>query len=428
MTTNSTLSWYHDSAGDLPGFPHLRSSETADVCVIGAGFTGSSASLTLAQKGISVICLERSSHIGEGASGLNGGQIHPIFNAKLTDHIKSAGIDDSLKLWELTKEALHYLKQRLEYFGDDCDFRHGLMQLCYNEKEKTEFSRELETLNKYLSPDFGNILNQKQIQQQIHSEKLYAGLSLNFGGQIHPLKYLKNLVINAHQHGAKIYYNSPALSIEQTSNGHKITTPKGVVYAKKILLTGNGLMSGLNNKVDRRVIPLRNYIIAINMTNVLNRPMSIPLAASDTKFVVNYFRMTPDNVFLFGGGETYYKEPKNISALVKPAMLKLFPDLQDAEITHSWGGTLGITSSRIPYVHLGVDGVNIAAGFSGVGVLLAPYIGHLLALATFDDYAAQKLEAFNKFRPAPFIGGKYMHKPFAFLGLTWFALRDKLGI
>ena len=339
-------------------------------------------------------------------------------------HIERYGLEDSLKLWHMVQDAQSYLDMRLSQFKQTCDHHFGLIQAGYSQEDADYFKRESDALNRHIDANFTTFLNQNFLHEKIACSQFTSGLDMRMGGQIHPLKYLAALSKQAQKAGADIYFNSAALNIQKNANGYSIITAKGEVRAQKIILTGNGLMGGLHHKVDRHVVPLHNYIIAVK-PEADNMPMQAPLAVSDTKFVVNYFRMTANGVFLFGGGERYLRQPSDIEALVKNAMLKLFPQLENAKVTHAWGGTLGITSSRIPYVHLGEDGLFIAAGFSGAGVLLAPYFGHLLAKASVETET--KLQALTPFRPSPFPGGRIMHKPLAFLGLTWFALRDKLG-
>jgi gamma-glutamylputrescine oxidase len=198
------------------------------------------------------------------------------------------------------------------------------------------------------------------------------------------------------------------------------------VQARRVLLAGNGYLSGLHQDVHAHVMPLHNYIVTTEPLGRAGAEALIRgrLAVSDSRFVVYYFRITPDDRLLFGGGETYTgSQPSDIRALVRPHLLKIFPQLRDARLEHAWGGTLAVTPTRLPYVRELAPALFNASGFSGLGVVLAPFTGKVMAEALLGDDSALKLLAAL---PVPaFPGGAWLRRPAVIAALSWCALLDR---
>ena len=173
-------------------------------------------------------------------------------------------------------------------------------------------------------------------------------------------------------------------------------------------------------------MPINNFIaVTAPLDDVADTLIRSNAAVSDSRFVVNYFRKTPDGRLLFGGGENYRPGfPSDIAGMVRKNLAKVYPQLADIPITHAWGGTLGITMSRMPYVGEIAPGVRVASGYSGQGVMLAPYVGKLLADAAMGDAAG--VELLSRAPTPPFPGGRLLRWPLTVAGLTWYALRDRL--
>src|SRR5690606_39066563 len=150
------------------------------------------------------------------------------------------------------------------------------------------------------------------------------------------------------------------------------------------------------------------------------------VAVADDRFVVNYWRLTEDRRLLFGGGESYgYRFPRDIAGLVRKPMLAIYPQLGDARITHAWGGTLAITMNRMP--HFTRDGgVYTASGYSGHGVAMATMAGQMIAQAVAGD--AAQFDTMARIRTSPFPGGAALRTPLLALAMTWYGLRDRLGV
>ena len=173
-------------------------------------------------------------------------------------------------------------------------------------------------------------------------------------------------------------------------------------------------------------MPINNFILATApLGERADEIIRSDAAVSDSRFVVNYFRKSPDGRLLFGGGENYLPGfPSDLAGFVRRHMLKVYPKLADAPITHAWGGSLGITMNRTPYVRALAPGVVAAAGYSGQGVMLAPYFGKLLADTSLGEMSG--LDLLSRLPTPPFPGGKFLRWPALVAGLSWYALRDRL--
>ena len=206
-----------------------------------------------------------------------------------------------------------------------------------------------------------------------------------------------------------------------------VETPTGRVTCDQLILTGDGYLDELVGGAARaRVMPINNFILATEpLGDRADAIIRSNAAVADSRFVINYFRKSPDGRLIFGGGENYRPGfPTDLKAFVRRHMLKIYPDLADVAVTHAWGGTLGITVHRAPFVRELAPGVRIAAGYSGQGVMLAPWFGKLLADAVLGE--GEELAVLAKLPTPPFPGGRLLRWPLTVAGLSWYAMRDRL--
>ena len=205
-------------------------------------------------------------------------------------------------------------------------------------------------------------------------------------------------------------------------------TDAGHVTADHVILGCNGYLGGLNRKVAARVMPINNFIAATEpLGDGIKDVLPRDVAVADSRFVVNYFRLSHDGRLLFGGGESYgYKFPADIASTVRKPMSVIFPHLKDVRIDYAWGGTLGITMKRLPYLARVAPNILSASGYSGHGVGTATHAGYLMAKAVegqtdgFDTMAA--------IPTLPFPGGAAFRNPLLVLAMTWYAMRDRLSV
>ena len=418
----SDLSWYRDSVPADPIRPTAGDMDV-DVAIVGGGYTGLGAALELASRGVDVAVFE-AGRIGDGASGRNGGQIHT--GQRLDPHAltKMVGADRAKPLWDMAEDAKASLFDLIESHGIDCDLQRGLIHAWHRPRFAGEDRVYTEAAEHWGYKGL-RFLDKTEIAAQLGTDVYHGGLFDAGGGHLHPLKWVLGLARAAEGRGAKLFENSRIQRFDYRIDGARLHLANGAkVMCRKLLLCGNGLMEGLDHDIDARVLPIHNFMLA---TAPLDDPSILPdnPAVSDSRFVVNYFRKTPDNRLIFGGGEGYGTGyPPDIAAIVRSNMLKIYPQLAGIEITHAWGGTLAVTRTRAPFVRRLAPQVLVSAGYSGQGVVLAPYFGKLLARAVTGDNREMDLLAFLDTPPFP--GGRWLRQPLLAAGLSYYALRDRL--
>src|SRR6056297_1968914 len=380
-------SWYAATTEPLPPFAPLQGAARADVCVVGAGYTGLSAALHLAEAGRDVVLLE-AQRAGFGASGRNGGQLGSGQRMEQTALERLVGQEDASKLWDLAEDAKTLVKSLVARHGIDCHLKPGVAHACFSDRETAAEHGYADHLAEHYGYDQLEKLDADAMQALCPSPA-YTGGTLDMGaGHLHPLAYALGLARAAQAAGVRIFEGSAVHHITRGTPA-RVATDAGAVRADHVILACNGYLGGLDRKVAARVMPINNFIAATEpLGDESARVLARDIAVADSKFVVNYFRLSRDRRLLFGGGETYgYRFPSDIAGLVRKPMVKIFPHLRDVPIDYAWGGTLAITMTRLP--HLARIGPNVlsASGYSGHGVGTATHAGLLTAQAVRGESA-----------------------------------------
>ena len=418
-------SWYAASTNVDQPRPWLTGRAAADVCIIGAGFTGLSAALHLAKAGLQVIVLD-AHRAGFGASGRNGGQVGTGFNWSQVDLEKKMGIGPAKTLWSMTEAAKALTRKLAATYAPDAGFAPGVAHAVFRARDLEGKKIEAGHLAEHYGYHQNDVLGTRDFSAVVQS-KAYKGGVIDWGaGHLHPLRYVVGLARAAERAGAIIHETSPVQSIKD-GTPNIVHTDRGQVHAQWVIHATNGYHMRLNKAQAARVMPINNYLVA---TEPLDDPESVlakNIAVADEKFVLNYYRLSHDNRLIFGGGESYgAKFPSDIFHKVRRPLRKIFPQLRDVELTHAWGGTLGITPTRLPF--MGQVGTNqiTASGFSGHGVALGTFSGKVMA----DLIIGQEGQfALLSDLPVPrFPGGPALRAPIMTLAMTWFSMRDKLGL
>jgi gamma-glutamylputrescine oxidase len=417
-------SYYAASAGAFPVATELQGEERADVCVIGGGFTGLSAALNCAERGLSVVLLEAET-TGFGASGRNGGQMIPGLNMYGADLVKLMGRERGEALFRLANEARASVHARIEKHGIDCDLRKGHVHLAAKRSDYAHFADEADFATRVLGLDHSVMVPPDRVRDYVGVDGYHGAVFVEQGGHFHPLKYVRGLAQACLNAGVRIFENS---RVERVVDGAQVTvrTANGTVKARHAILACDSEMAELNGAAGGKTMPVLNYIVATEPLSDSKAAELIPsgAAVSDSRFVLNYFRLSADNRMLFAGGEKYSPQPpRDIAAFVRPYMLKLFPSLKSAAIDYAWGGTVGITVNRLP--HFGRKGnLFFAHGYSGQGVLLTTLAGELIA-----DALCGTVERFDLFAQIPhhsFPGGRFLRSPIYVAAMLYSALRDRV--
>jgi len=419
--------YYHATATEpFPHAPQLSERISADVCVIGGGYAGLSAALHLARRGASVVLLEES-RIGEGASGRNGGQVHNGFRHDEQWFESRIGGDFARQIWTLGIEAREHLDWLISTYNIDAQYCPGLLHVCHKRSYVDETRAHVDDVMSR-HPDAGlRFLDQDETRSLVNSNDYYGSYLDSQSGHLHALNLALGIARAASQHGARFYEQSAATRISRVSDGWEVSTAAGHVKAANVVLAGNGYLRNLQPAVEARVMPINNFVLTTAPLGreAAERLIRDRLAVSDSRFVVYYFRITPDDRLLFGGGETYsYKFPKDITGVVRGHLLRVFPQLKDTRVDHAWGGTLAITTSRLPFVREIEPGLFNASGFSGQGIVVAPFAGKALAEAIGGN--RRLFDLLSQFPVRRFPGGRYFRWPILVGAMSWFALRDHI--
>ena len=418
-------SLYAKTRDALASFPALAGDVAADVCVIGGGYTGLSAALHLAQKGFDVVLVD-AHRIGFGASGRNGGQVG---SGQRQDQVwveKAVGRENAHRLWDLAEEAKTLVKTLVRDHAMPVTFHPGIAHACRTDAEVRETHAYAEKLHRDYGYQHLEPLDRAGIRRLIGSTDYVGGEIDRDAGHLHPLNYAIGLAQAAAKAGVRIHELSEAHRVEPGPRP-VVRTPSGHVDCATVILAGNGYLGQLSPKVSAKVMPINNFIVATEpLGEAAKDLLSEPVAVADTRFVVNYWRLSEDNRLLFGGGESYgYRFPDIIKTVSKP-MLQVYPQLAKTRITHAWGGTLAITVNRMPCFTRPGQNVLSASGYSGHGVAMATLAGKLMAEAS-----AGQMERFDLMASLPqhrFPGGMALRWPLLVTAMTWFSMRDRLGL
>jgi len=425
-STEHAPSYYAATVGALPVLPALEQDTRADTCVIGGGFTGLSAALHLAERGQDVVLLEQS-RLGWGASGRNGGQLHVGMRRDQDWLERTLGADDARKLWQLALDARDYLDTLCQRHGIDCELREGLLHANHKARYTEPTREHVAHLREGYGYQHIRFVDRDETRTLVASESYYSGSLDARGGHLHPLKYALGLARAAQTAGAHLHEDSEVVSVKREAGAWQVRTARARVRAERVVLACNGYLRGISRDVEAHVMPINNFIAVTEPLGAERADALIRgrLAVADSRFVVNYFRMTADHRLLFGGGENYrYAFPRDICAFVRKYVLQVFPQLADVRFDYGWGGTLAITPSRMPYIRELEPGFFNLSGFSGLGVLLAPYAGKIAADALAGERARFDLLAHV---PVPaFPGGPALRWPTLVAAMSLYALRDRI--
>lgn len=435
MTYDETP-YYRDTAGPIGERPALDGGRRADVAIVGGGFTGLSAALHLAEAGFDV-CLLEAGDIASGASGRNGGQIATGQRRPVEELETRYGSARARVLFDLAEEAKALVIDLVERHGIDCDLRPGVIDAAHKRRFLDEYRRHAERMRTVYGYDRMRFLEGGDFRAKLASPDYHGGIIDDGAWHLHPLRYALGLADAAEAAGAHLFART---RVKEIVDGAKIRlrtqggraqggrAQGGDVIADHAIVACNGYLGGLVPQLARKILPINNFIIATGPLGETRARALVPdlMAVCDSRWVINYFRISADWRLVFGGGETYgMRFPDDIKAFVRPVMLEIFPGLADVRIDYGWGGTLGITPARMP-CFLGVgERILAAGGYSGHGISIGTLAGRILAdavggrLAQFDVMAGLDIPDFP--------GGTILRQPLLVLAMLWGRLRDRLG-
>ena len=398
---------------------------SADVCVIGAGYTGVSAALHLAEKGYKVAVLE-ANKIGWGASGRNGGHVGTGQRKEQSDLESMLGQDTANLLWKFGLEAVSTVEGLVSQHKIDCDMKNGILHLASKASERQDFQDGVTHLRDRYGYDQAEFLTKAQVDERVGSDKYHAGYLDHGSRHLHPLNYLLGMAKAAEQAGVQFFQDSPVTHYAK-GESPVVYTDQGQVSAKFVVFATNGYLAGLEPRLARKIMPINNFVLA---TEPLTEDEARALIRDDTAlqdslFVINYWKLSGDNRLIFGGGENYTSRfPKDMKAFVRKYMLRVYPHLANKTIDYAWGGTLAITLNRMPNFGRLEPNVFYAQGYSGHGVPTATMAGKLLSEAVAGT--AERFDVMASLPQPMFPGGTLLRWPGLVAGMLYYSLMDKL--
>ena len=418
-----TGSYYAATANHATDFAPLLGAQNADVCVIGAGFTGISTALHLAERGYNVHVVE-ANKVGWGASGRNGGQMISGISGR-KNIANKLGEDTNEVLRGLRWAGHEIIRERVETYNIQCDLKFGYLDAAIKERHVRDLEADYEQLQKDNFPHEFRLLSGDETREIIGTGA-YIGALLNMAnGHLHPLNLCIGEAQAAISLGATIYEQSPVLDIEKGKRA-RVVTQQGSVTADVVVLAGNAYHA-LERKLRDIMFPVNSFIIATEPLSeeIVAAINPRDLAVCDPNVVLEYFRLSADKRLLFGGRFNYFGlDPDVIKQNLQPRMLKIYPRLADVRIDYAWGGTIGVPINRVPQLGRISPNVFYCQGYSGHGVNVTHLAGQIMA-----DAVAGTVERFDLFANVkPFIipGAHLLSKPMVSLGMLYYWIKDRL--
>jgi gamma-glutamylputrescine oxidase len=418
-------SYYAATVVGLDDWPAAAGEIDCDVCVVGGGLTGLSSALHLAERGYAVALLE-ARRVGWGASGRNGGQLGSGQRKDQFTLERMFGRAKARQLWDLAEEAKATVKERIARHKIACDLKPGVLSVAHKPGEVRWYYAYTELLRSSYGYEEVRHVSREELREMLGTAAYHGG-KLDMGAaHLHPLNFALGLAHAAEKAGVAIFEQSPVSRIVP-GQPNRVEAGLATIRARHVVLACNGYLDGLEPRIAGRMMPINNFIIA---TEPLGEDGARDLirddvAVADSKFVINYFRLSADRRLLFGGGETYRRTfPADIAAFVRPYMLQVYPQLAGARIDYAWGGALSITLKRLPgFGRLDGD-IYYAHGFSGHGLALTTLAGKVIAEAVAGS--AERFDLFAGLPQPSFPGGTLLRFPLLVVGMLYYALRDRL--
>jgi len=419
-------SWYAASAKLNLDLPPLQGAASTDVCVIGGGYTGLSTAIHLRRLGYSVTLLE-ANKIGWGASGRNGGHVGTGQRVDQAQLEKWLGLEHAKALWQLGLEAVDTVCGLIEQHHINCELKHGNLHVAAKAADIAGLPGEVEHLQRVYGYQQIRYVDAAELAQMTSAQG-FGGATLNTGCRhLHPLKYALGLARAAIELGAQLHEGSRVLSYTQ-GDQVLVRTDRGEVRARFLVVACNGYLEKLEPRTAGHIMPINNYMLATEPLSdeLARRLIRDDTCISDSRFVINYWKLSADNRLLFGGGESYSNRfPADIKGFVRSYMLRIYPELAATRIDYGWGGTLAITLKRMPdFGRLGPNAF-YAHGYSGHGVPIATLAGKLLAEVISGT--AERFDVMARVPTSRFPGGTLLRWPGLVAGMLFYSLRDRIG-
>ena len=425
--SHHTESYYAATTIGLRSYPKIKESERCDVCVIGGGFTGLSTALNLAELGYDTVLLE-AQQIGWGASGRNGGQVGTGMHWSQQELENEFGAEQAAKLWDITELAKREVAKRISHHQIACDYKPGVLATAVTRKAATALEKNAVYLQEHYNYTAIRYVSSDEVSEMLGTSRYFGGSLDTSAGHFHPLNFAIGLARAATDVGVRIYETSPVHAYHKKLDGYFVETNLGTeVHARYVVFACNAYIDRLRIKFSRYIIPIESLIVATEplSTEQASELIRDDVAVYDSKFCLDYYRLSADKRLLFGGGEAYIPNLNiDVARTMKRRIIAVYPQLTNIRIDYAWRGKIAITTSRLPSIGRLYPDVYYAQGFSGHGVALTNMVGKILA----DTIAgtAEQFDVLASIPHRPIPGGRVMRWPIHVIGMYYYALADRL--
>jgi gamma-glutamylputrescine oxidase len=420
-------SYYAATANAAPERPRLEGDISADVCIVGAGFTGISAGLELAERGFKIVVLE-GARVGWGASGRNGGQIVNGYSRELDVIERRYGREAAEGLGRMALEGGGIIRERVAKYKIDCALTPGGAITALTARQMKHLEHSVNVWAQHGHTGF-ELVDRAGLARIVATDRYVGGLLDPLSGHIHPLNLVLGQAAAFEALGGVIHEHSKAVAVD-TEGSPSVTTAHGKVHARHVLLCGNAYLSPLlHRQIGSKIMAVSSQIVATEplAPDRLEALLPANYCVEDANYCLDYFRRTPDHRLLYGGGTVYGgADPASIEGKIRPAMLKTFPSLKDVKVDYAWSGNFALTLPRIPHVGRITQNVLFSHGDSGHGVTTTHLLGRLLGEAVAGDTA--RFDVFASLPYLPFPGGRALRVPLTVMGAWYYQARDRLGV
>jgi glycine/D-amino acid oxidase-like deaminating enzyme len=387
------VSYWLDTAKPAGDFRRNELPPRADVVVVGAGLTGLSTAVHLARRGARVALLDAHT-VGWGASGRNGGMATPGLAISLGAGVKRSGAQQATAMFRAYNDAIDTLEDLVKTEGIDCSFsRTGRLTLACKPAHYQGFEASAELMRDLAGQDV-RLVPPSRIHEEIGSDHYHGAMVDPLGAGVHVGQLTAGLATVAAGSGVSIHEECQVVGLtRRESYQHDVRTNAGTIRADQVVIATSGYTGGVTPWLRRRIVPIGSFIIVTEPLDqsVVDELLPNKRVASDSKHLLYYFRITPDNRLLFGGRARFaVSNPDSdlkSGQLLRRAMVEVFPRLAGARVDYCWGGLVDMSVDQM--VHAGEqDGVFYSVGYSGHGVQMATHMGKVLAQVLGGEPAA----------------------------------------
>ncbi|MDR6755607.1 gamma-glutamylputrescine oxidase [Mycoplana sp. BE70] len=418
---------YYAASRNIIRTPKVLEGEVrADVAVLGAGYSGLSTAIHLAEKGYKVVVVEGAG-VGWGASGRNGGQVVNGLNASLDTIKRRYGDAAGAFVGSLVQEGGKIIRRIVSQYGIECDLKDGNIYAAYTAAHMRELEHK-KALWKSYGMDDHQLLDKEAIRKLVNTDAYVGGMLDTTGGHMHPLNLVLGEAKALESLGGVVYEQSPVTKVEHEAEKPVIHTAKGRVIANIAVLCGNAYLGHVVPKLVSRVMPVSTQMVATEpLGDRADALIPSDMCVEDVRYILDYFRLSADKRMIFGGGTVYGgTDPADVRAKIRPNMEKVFPSLKGVKIDYAWSGNFALSFSRVP--QMGKIGRNtyFAHGYSGHGVTGSHLFGKILSEAVHGD--ASRFSQFEKLPWIPFPGGRMFRAQYSTIGSWWYQFKDAFGL